>query len=159
MQARDHGVSRVRGLLFLRTTRLLASFRQELNDDLPQWAAWVGHMADLDAQVRAHELRNLSSTIMGRQKDAVLDQLNSCRDLLVKFCNIHLTHSEFRCQLMLNWSNFLPRLRQCGKWMLWTRMIRSAEYAERVGRSLMSPIPLSIARFHTRALVIRCYCS
>lgn len=80
---RDHGASRVQGFPYLRTTRLLASFRHELNDDSPQWTAWVGHMAGLDAQARAHELRNLPSTIMGRQKDAVLDQLNSCRDLLI----------------------------------------------------------------------------
>lgn len=80
---RDYGASQVQGFPYLRTTRLLASFRHELHDDSPYWTTWVGHMADLDAQARADELRNLPSIIMGRQKDAVLDQLNSCRDLLI----------------------------------------------------------------------------
>src|SRR4030065_289405 len=48
---RDHGSSPVQGFPYLRTTRLLASFSHELNnDESPQWSAWIGHMADLDAQ-------------------------------------------------------------------------------------------------------------
>lgn len=81
---RDHGASPVQGFSYLRTTRLLASFSHELNDESPQWAAWISHMADLDAQARTLELRNLSSSAMGeRQKNDVLDELNSCRDLLI----------------------------------------------------------------------------
>jgi hypothetical protein len=40
-------------------------------------------MANLDAQARALELRNLPSSAMGRKKDDVLEELNSCRDLLI----------------------------------------------------------------------------
>ena len=81
---RDYGSSRIQGFPYLRTTRLLSSFSHELSDASPQWSAWIDHMADLDARARALELRNLSPTAMrGRQKDAVLDELNSCRDLLI----------------------------------------------------------------------------
>lgn len=81
---RDHGVSQVQGFPYLRITRLLASFSHELNDESPQWMAWIGHMADLDAQARTLELRNLSSAAMGeQQKDDVLNELDSCRDLLI----------------------------------------------------------------------------
>ena len=93
---RDHGSSLVQGFPYLRTTRLLASFSHELNDESPQWSAWIGHMADLDAQARALELRNLPSPAMDRQKDALLDELNSCRDLLI---TTDLTTPEHRARL------------------------------------------------------------
>ncbi|SFE69460.1 hypothetical protein [Nitrosomonas sp. Nm166] len=81
---RDYGAFRIQGFPYLRTTRLLSSFSHELSDASPQWSAWIDHMADLDARARALELRNLPSTAMGgRQKDTVLDELNSCRDLLI----------------------------------------------------------------------------
>lgn len=80
---RDHGSSLVQGFPYLRTTRLLASFSHELNDESPQWSAWIGHMADLDAQARALELRNLPYSVLDQNKSALLDELNSCRDLLI----------------------------------------------------------------------------
>lgn len=93
---RDLGSSRIQEFPYLRTTRLLASFSHELNDESPQWSAWIGHMADLDAQARAIELRNLpSSTIEGR-KEALLDELNTCRDRLIK---IDLAKPEQRARL------------------------------------------------------------
>jgi len=80
---RDYGSSLVQGFPYLRTTRLLASFSHELNDESLQWSAWIGHMADLDAQARALEVRNLPYSVLGQSKSALLDELNSCRDLLI----------------------------------------------------------------------------
>lgn len=93
---RDHGSSLVQGFPYLRTTRLLASFSHEINDESPQWPAWIGHMAELDAQARALELRNLPSSVMDRRKDNLLDELNRCRDLLI---TIDLTKPEHRARL------------------------------------------------------------
>ncbi len=93
---RDHGSSLVQGFPYLRTTRLLASFSHELNDESSQWSAWVSHMADLDAQARALELRNLPSSVMDRRKDTLLDEFNRCRDLLI---TIDLTKPEHRARL------------------------------------------------------------
>ncbi|MDH4235367.1 MAG: hypothetical protein OEV15_09585, partial [Gallionella sp.] len=59
---RDQGSSLVPGFPYLRTTRLLASFRDELTDS-QHWPAWTGHMAALDAEARALELRNLSKPV------------------------------------------------------------------------------------------------
>ncbi len=93
---RDHSASLVQGFPYLRTTRLLASFSHELNDESLQWSAWIGHMADLDAQARALELRNLPASVMERRKETLLDELNSCRDLLIR---IDLTNPKQRAQL------------------------------------------------------------
>lgn len=93
---RDHGSSRIQGFPYLRTTRLLASFSHELNDESPQWSAWIGHMAALDAQARALELRNLPSSVMERRKDILLDELDRCRDLLT---TIDLTKASNRTRL------------------------------------------------------------
>ncbi|SDY98672.1 hypothetical protein [Nitrosomonas sp. Nm33] len=81
---RDYGSSSVEGFPYLRTTRLLASFSHELNDESLQWSAWIGHMANLDAQARASELRNLPSSVTEERKEALLQELNSCRDRLIK---------------------------------------------------------------------------
>lgn len=75
---RDHGPSLVGGFPYLRTTRLLASFRDELSEP-QQWAAWGGHMAALDAQARALELRNLPAPLPGRRNDLLRDELDLCR--------------------------------------------------------------------------------
>lgn len=96
---RDHGSSPVQGFPYLRTTRLLASFSHELNDDSPQWSAWIGHMADLDAQARALELRNLPYALLDQNKSALLDELNSCRDLLI---TTDLNNPEHRTRLRDN---------------------------------------------------------
>lgn len=93
---RDYGSSLVQGFPYLRTTRLLASFSHELNDESLQWSAWIGHMTDLDARARALELRNLPSSAMDRRKETLLDELNSCRDLLMR---IDLANPKQRAQL------------------------------------------------------------
>ncbi|MEO8766799.1 MAG: hypothetical protein ABI363_00400 [Nitrosospira sp.] len=82
-EMRDHGSSPVRGFPYLRTTRLLASFRNELTEPA-EWSTWLGHMADLDAQGRALELRNLPTLLVaGRHKDTLRDELNNCRKRLI----------------------------------------------------------------------------
>lgn len=79
---RDHGPSLVDGFPYLRTTRLLASFRDGLTEP-GQWAAWAGHMAALDAQARALELHNLSAPVPGRRNDTLPDELDLCRERLL----------------------------------------------------------------------------
>lgn len=75
---RDQGPYPVPGFPYLRSTRLLASFRDEV--EMPErFAAWTGHMARQDAAARALELRNLG------RRDAALDtELNRCRDRLLR---------------------------------------------------------------------------
>ncbi len=79
---RDHGSSPVPGFPYLRATRLLASFRNELTE-AGEWSAWIGHMATLDAEARALELQNLPAPVTGRRTETLRDELNSCRELLV----------------------------------------------------------------------------
>lgn len=93
---RDHGSSPVQGFPYLRTNRLLASFSYELNDESPQWSAWIGNMADLDAKALAFELRNLPPSAMAQRKDTLLEELINCRDLLMR---IDLAQPEQRTQL------------------------------------------------------------
>jgi len=79
---RDHGPSLISGFPYLRTTRLLSSFRDELSDQ-QQWSTWVGHMAALDVEARALELRNLSASVAGHSKDTLRDELDRCRERLL----------------------------------------------------------------------------
>lgn len=79
---RDHGSSPVPGFPYLRTTRLLASLRDGLTEP-GHWPAWIGHMADLDAQARTLELRNLSAPIAGYPKGTLLHELSGCREQLL----------------------------------------------------------------------------
>ena len=79
---RDHGPSLVSNFPYLRTTRLLASFRDELSDQ-QKWSAWVGHMAALDAEARTLELRNLSTPVAGHPGDTLRDELDLCRERLL----------------------------------------------------------------------------
>ncbi|PTR10001.1 hypothetical protein C8R32_10288 [Nitrosospira sp. Nsp5] len=92
---RDHGSSPVRGFPYLRTTRLLASLRDELTEPA-HWPAWIDHMAKLDAQARALELRNLSAPIADYPKDSLLYELSTCREQLMA---ADLTQSERRARL------------------------------------------------------------
>ena len=92
---RDHGPSSVDGFPYLRTTRLLASFRDEVTGP-EQWAVWTGHMAALDAQARALELRNLSAQVPGRRNDTLSDELDLCRKRLLA---ADLAHPERRAAL------------------------------------------------------------
>ncbi|MGH8762530.1 MAG: hypothetical protein ACREUR_04780 [Nitrosospira sp.] len=80
---RDHGLSQVHGFPYLRTTRLLASFRNEASEPI-RWSAWIRHMADLDVHARELELRNLSTPPMAdHHKDILRDRLDTCRELLI----------------------------------------------------------------------------
>lgn len=82
---RDQGSSQVRGFPYLRTTRLLASFRNQVSDPI-RWSAWIGHMADLDVHARELELRNLSTfpaPMADHHKDILRDRLDTCRELLI----------------------------------------------------------------------------
>lgn len=79
---RDQGPAPVAGFPYLRTTRLLASFRDELAGEF-QWAAWGGHMAELDAEARALELRNLAVPVAGHPPEALRGELDRCRESLL----------------------------------------------------------------------------
>lgn len=79
---RDHGSSPVPGFPYLRTTRLLASLRDELTES-GDGPAWIGHMAELDVKARTLEFRNLPGSVAGYRKDILLYDLNSCRERLV----------------------------------------------------------------------------
>jgi hypothetical protein len=78
---RDYGSSPVQDFPYLRTTRLLASFRGELTTQ-KHWTAWTTHMADLDAESRALELRNLP-TSGTRRYSTLVEELNRCRERLL----------------------------------------------------------------------------
>ncbi|MBL0037583.1 MAG: hypothetical protein IPP36_01715 [Nitrosomonadales bacterium] len=79
---RDYGSSPVRDFPYLRTTRLLASFGGELTAQ-KHWTAWTTHMAELDAESRALELRNLPATVGWRRNDTLGEELNRCRERLL----------------------------------------------------------------------------
>lgn len=79
---RDQGSSLVPGFPYLRTTRLLASFRDELADPR-RWSAWVGHLAAMDAEARALELRNLPEPIAGHDGNTLREELDRCRKQLL----------------------------------------------------------------------------
>lgn len=92
---RDYGLSPVRDFPYLRTTRLLASFRGELTGQ-KHWTAWTTHMADLDAESRALELRNLPTSVGGRRNGILGEELNRCRERLLA---ADLTQPERRAML------------------------------------------------------------
>ncbi|RFC35013.1 MAG: hypothetical protein DID92_2727744446 [Candidatus Nitrotoga sp. SPKER] len=79
---RDYGTSPVQNFPYLRTTRLLASFRGELTTQ-ENWTEWTKHMADLDAESRALELRNLPTSVNDRRNNALVEELNRCRERLL----------------------------------------------------------------------------
>lgn len=79
---RDYGSSPVRDFPYLRTTRLFASFRGELITQ-KHWTAWTTHMADLDAESRALELRNLPTSMKDRRDGSLDEELNRCRERLL----------------------------------------------------------------------------
>ncbi|MDE2367088.1 MAG: hypothetical protein KGM95_09170, partial [Betaproteobacteria bacterium] len=56
-----------------------------------RWSAWIGHMANLDAQARTLELRNLNRIrpAAGRSGGSLRDELNGCRDRLAAAELIH----------------------------------------------------------------------
>ncbi len=62
---RDAGAARIDGFPWLRVTRPLASFRDEV-DDRDRFAAWVDRLAAADQSARRHELANLSQDTRAR---------------------------------------------------------------------------------------------
>jgi hypothetical protein len=56
---RDAGAHRIAGFPYLRVDRFLASFRDEAAKSEAAFAAWVGHLTDLDRSARTAELANL----------------------------------------------------------------------------------------------------
>ena len=54
----DAGAARIEGFPWLRVTRPLASFRDEVDDDA-RFEAWLGHLSATAHRARRHELENL----------------------------------------------------------------------------------------------------
>ncbi|MDQ3268363.1 MAG: hypothetical protein M3P47_06555 [Pseudomonadota bacterium] len=79
---RDYGSSPVRDFPYLRTSRLLASFGGELTAQ-KHLTAWATHMADLDAESRTLELRNLPTPVKGHRNDTLNEELKRCREHLL----------------------------------------------------------------------------
>ncbi len=79
---RDYGSSPVRDFPYLRTSRLLASFGGELTAQ-KHWTAWAMHMADLDAESRVLELRNLPTSMKDFRNGSLGEELNLCRERLL----------------------------------------------------------------------------
>lgn len=79
---RDYGSSPIRDFPYLRTTRLLASFSSELTAQ-KHWTTWTTHMADLDAESRVLELRNLPTPMEGHRNGTLDEELNHCRERLL----------------------------------------------------------------------------
>lgn len=71
--ARDDGAHRPPGFPWLRSTRFLASFRHELNDEA-QWATWLEHLRSEDMAARRAELPNAGFVPADRE----LAMLDSC---------------------------------------------------------------------------------
>lgn len=79
---RDHGPVQVPDFPYLRMTRLLASFRDEV-EAADRFAAWSRHMAVLDAQARGFELSNLATLVAGMDAHSLSTKLDGCRDHLM----------------------------------------------------------------------------
>ena len=60
---RDAEAFRIPGYPYLRASRFLASFREQAAADPGAFAAWAGHLRQLDARARHYELANLPSEI------------------------------------------------------------------------------------------------
>jgi hypothetical protein len=63
---RDAGAHRIAGFPYLRVDRFLASFRAEAGGSDAAFAAWVGHLSELDRSAREAELSNLPDSALAR---------------------------------------------------------------------------------------------
>jgi len=79
---RDEGAARVAGFPWLRSTRLLASFRDEVEDE-PRFTAWLHLLGEEDAAARRYELRNLGASVDGKGGESLNAALDRCRERLV----------------------------------------------------------------------------
>ncbi len=84
----DLGARRSEGFPYLRTNRFLASFSDELDDDLILRNAWLQEMQQLDLQGRQFELLNTSRQLLDgsgfADTAAVLEKIKQCGDHLLK---------------------------------------------------------------------------
>lgn len=81
-QVRDQGPALIEDFPYLRVTRLLASFGDEVATP-ERFTAWSRHLATLDAQARRFELRNLDTPVAGMDDEVLLDELDRCREQLM----------------------------------------------------------------------------
>lgn len=90
----DARAQRIDGFPWLRVDRPLTSFRDEVDDD-ERFAAWIGHLGELDRAARTHELANLPTEARTRLEGhwhpaarthdlpaAPLSALDTCREAL-----------------------------------------------------------------------------
>lgn len=75
----DVQAARLPGFPYLRVNRLLASFRQELQDQ-EKLQTWLKAMRKLDQQARAYELRNAAV----KDQDEVLTKLDGCAEVMMQ---------------------------------------------------------------------------
>ena len=78
---RDHGPARIPGFPYLRVNRLLASFRDEVEEP-ERFRAWTERLAALDATARTFELRNLSRAARAPLGEDLMARLDTCRGRL-----------------------------------------------------------------------------
>jgi len=78
---RDHGPTRIPGFPYLRVDRLLASFRDEV-DESGRFHAWTERLAALDTEARIFELRNLPSAARKPLGEDLMARLDTCRNRL-----------------------------------------------------------------------------
>ncbi len=88
----DPGVFRVRNYPYLRVNRLLASFREEVDDEVA-FAVWVDRMQALDQDARKYEILNLPNSAV-----AALDSVNDRAGLYRKIvtCGDILKAADFQ---------------------------------------------------------------
>ncbi len=123
---------RVPGFPYLRSDRLMASYRDEV-DDLDRLGAWTRRMREMDQEARDYELRNLN---LPRQERADLHQrMHSCGYGLVS--------------LELQQPEVLARLK--------TAVIPPQEYARAPRTLALLPLtsPLIRQRWHDRADAVK----
>ncbi|MDQ2070731.1 hypothetical protein [Natronospira bacteriovora] len=83
-QARfDQGAHRVPAFPWLRSSRFLASFSNELGDDREKWGQWLTLLAEEDRQARRHEMANATALPHDSgQLDALMGDLAACGETL-----------------------------------------------------------------------------
>lgn len=83
---RDAGTFRIRGHPYLRVSRFLASFRDEIADRA-MFSAWLDRLQELDRQARRHEIDNLPSLERldpppDTNRTALVRRVRKCGDVL-----------------------------------------------------------------------------
>jgi hypothetical protein len=78
----DYGPMRISGFPYLRVDRFSASFRESASGST-QMQTWTKRLAELDAEARGLELRNLGQPVAGLDRQQLESRLDSCRAQLV----------------------------------------------------------------------------